>query len=83
MVEALRPKRSSPYPFWFLLPAAVIYGVLFIVPTATSFWSSLSRWDLTTAEFIGLENFRQFFSEPFLVQGLINTLIHSLSIGAP
>ena len=29
-------------------------------------------------EFIGLENFRQFFSEPFLLQGLVNTLIYAV-----
>jgi len=77
MVEAIKPKRKSPYPLWFFLPAAVIYGVFFLLPTATSFWYSLTRWDLMTAEFIGLENFHQFFSEPFLVQGLINTLIYA------
>ncbi|OBZ96594.1 ABC transporter [Pararhizobium polonicum] len=74
-----RPRsQKSPYPLWFFLPAAVIYGVFFLAPTATSFWYSLTRWDLTTAEFIGLENFRQFFSEPFLVQGLVNTLIYAV-----
>lgn len=70
--------QKSPYPLWFFLPAAIIYGVFFLAPTATSFWYSLTRWDLTTAEFIGLENFRQFFSEPFLVQGLVNTLIYAV-----
>lgn len=79
MVQTRRPARKSPYPLWFFLPAAVIYTVLFLVPTVTSFWYSLTRWDLTTAEFIGLENFRQFFSEPFLVQGLINTLIYAVT----
>lgn len=70
--------RKSPYPQWFFLPAAVIFTVLFLVPTATSFWYCLTRWDLLTAEYIGLENFRQFFSEPFLVQGLVNTLIYAV-----
>jgi raffinose/stachyose/melibiose transport system permease protein len=70
--------RKSPYPLWFFLPAAAIYGVLFLVPTMASFWFALTRWDLATAQFIGLENFRQFFSEPFLVQGLVNTLIYAV-----
>ncbi len=71
--------RSSPYPYWFFLPAAIIFGVLFIMPTLASFWFSLTRWDLTTAEYIGLDNFRQFFKEPFLVQGLGNTLIYAVA----
>jgi raffinose/stachyose/melibiose transport system permease protein len=60
------------------MPAAVIYTALFLVPTLASFWFSLTRWDLFSATYIGLENFRQFFSEPFLVQGLVNTLIYAV-----
>jgi raffinose/stachyose/melibiose transport system permease protein len=72
-------KRPSPYPYWFVAPAALVFAVLFILPTLASVWFSLTRWDLTTAEFIGLDNFRQFFSEPFLVQGLGNTLIYAVA----
>ena len=69
---------KSPYPYWFVLPAAVVFSVLFLVPTLASFWFSLTRWDLFSAQFIGLENYRQFFREPFLVQGLVNTLIYAV-----
>ncbi|MBB4252611.1 carbohydrate ABC transporter permease [Rhizobium sp. BK008] len=79
MTETRRRSRKSPYPLWFFIPAAVIYGVLFLFPTISSLWFSLTRWDLSTAEFIGLENFRQFFSEPFLVKGLVNTLIYAVT----
>lgn len=72
-------KRKSPYPYWFVLPAGVVFTVLFLVPTVASFWFSMTRWDLYTAEFIGLENYRQFFKEPFLIQGLINTLIYAIA----
>ncbi|QTG16975.1 sugar ABC transporter permease (plasmid) [Agrobacterium tumefaciens] len=78
MIQSHPHSRKSPYPFWFFLPAALIYSVFFLVPTITSLWYSLTRWDLVTAQFIGLENFRQFFSEPFLVRGLINTLIYAI-----
>jgi raffinose/stachyose/melibiose transport system permease protein len=71
-------RRPSPYPYWFVLPAAVVFTVLFLVPTVASFWFSLTRWDLFQAEFIGLDNYRQFFKEPFLVQGTINTLIYAV-----
>ncbi len=74
------PRRAAvrtPYPTWFYLPAAVIYAVLFLFPTIASLFFSLTRWTLSDATFIGLDNFRQFFSEPFLVQGLVNTLIYA------
>ncbi|CDI12196.1 Permease component of ABC-type sugar transporter (plasmid) [Agrobacterium pusense] len=76
-MEALMKKRNSAYPYWFVLPGAVIFTVLFLAPTAASFWFAFTRWDLYTAQFIGLDNFVQFFKEPFLVQGLWNTLIYA------
>jgi raffinose/stachyose/melibiose transport system permease protein len=71
-------KRKSTYPYWFVLPAAVVFTVLFLVPTIASFWFSMTRWDLYTADFIGLDNYRQFFKEPFLIQGLVNTLTYAV-----
>jgi len=74
-----RPRGSrSPYPLWFLLPAAVVYAVLFLLPTFASFYYSLTRWSLFSAEFIGLENFADFFSEPQLVKSLANTLVYAV-----
>lgn len=75
-------RRASPYPYWFVLPAAVVFVTLFLVPTVASLWFSLTRWDLTTAQFIGWDNYRQFFKEPFLIQGLINTLIYAVLTSA-
>ena len=71
-------RKRSPYPFWFCLPAAVIFLVFFMVPTFSSFFFSLTRWDLSTWEFIGLDNFVNFFQEPALVIGLKNTLIYAV-----
>lgn len=76
-IPARRPARRSPYPTWFFLPAAIIYAVLFLAPTLASLFFSLTRWTLFNWTFIGLGNFVQFFKEPFLVQGLINTLIYA------
>ena len=71
-------RRRSAYPSWFYLPAAIIYAALFLAPTVASLFFSLTRWTLFDATFIGLDNFAQFFREPFLVQGLINTLIYAV-----
>jgi raffinose/stachyose/melibiose transport system permease protein len=66
------------YPYWFYLPAAIIYGVLFLLPTFASFYFSLTRWSLFETEFIGFENFVAFFQEAALVKGLTNTLIYGV-----
>jgi len=73
-----RRRRRSPYPSWFYLPAAAIYLVLFIAPTFSSFYFSLTRWSLFDQEFIGFDNFVRFFQEPALVSGLRNTLIYAV-----
>jgi raffinose/stachyose/melibiose transport system permease protein len=73
----------SPYPLWFLLPAVLIYAVLFLAPTFSSFYFSLTRWSLFKVDFIGLENFQSFFTQPYLYQSLIHTLIYAaLTSGA-
>lgn len=74
-IKKPRKKSGSPYPLWFFLPAGVIYGVLFLVPTIASFYFSLTRWNLFNSTFIGFENFLSFVQEPFLLKGLINTVI--------
>jgi raffinose/stachyose/melibiose transport system permease protein len=77
-VSGSRTKAKSSYPYWFYLPAALVYTVLFLVPTITSFYFSLTRWTLFDMEFIGMENFVEFFEEPALVTGLKNTLIYGV-----
>jgi raffinose/stachyose/melibiose transport system permease protein len=75
-MAARRRFASQSYPTWFFIPAAIIFGVLFLVPTLASFFFSLTRWTLSDVNYIGFDNFRQFFKEPFLVKGMINTLIY-------
>jgi ABC-type sugar transport systems, permease components len=72
---AARPRRRSAYPYWFLLPAAAVFLVLFILPTVASFYFSLTYWDPFEARFAGWDNYVQFFSEPYLVSGTVNTLV--------
>ena len=73
-----RRRWKSPYPYWFYLPAGVIFFVFFILPTFSSFFFSLTRWTLFEYEFIGLDNYVAFFQEPALVIGLNNTLIYAV-----
>jgi len=74
----LQHVASSAYPHWFYLPAGIIFGLIFLVPTALSFYYSLTRWTLFTTEFIGLDNFFQFFREPALTSGARNTIVYAV-----
>ncbi|WP_425246314.1 carbohydrate ABC transporter permease [Streptomyces sp. NEAU-NA10] len=71
-------RTRSAYPAWFYLPAAVIYGTLFLVPTFASFYFSLTRWTIFKSTFIGLDNFTEFFQEPALVKGFVNTFLYAV-----
>lgn len=79
----VRELLSGMYPGWFYIPAGVVFFVLFILPTFASFYFSLTRWTLFDVEFIGLDNFVQFFKEPMLIGSFKNTLIYAfLTSGA-
>ncbi|GGF99184.1 ABC transporter permease [Paenibacillus abyssi] len=62
----------------FLLPAAIIYFVFFLLPTVLSFFFSMTRWTLTDWDFIGFDNYITFFSETALSIGFRNTLIFAV-----
>src|SRR5512139_3137473 len=66
------------YPNWFYLPAALVFGVFFVVPTALAFYFSLTRWSLFDATFIGLQNYATFLGDPMLMAGLRNTMIYAV-----
>ncbi|GAB4580165.1 MAG: sugar ABC transporter permease [Anaerolineales bacterium] len=66
------------YPNWFYLPAAIVFGVFFIVPTLMAFYFSLTRWSLFDAVFIGLDNYEAFLNDPQLLSGLRNTIIYAV-----
>ena len=81
VVVSAPPRRrrgvASAYSYWFYIPAGVIFFTLFLLPTVSSFYYSLTRWTLFDSTFIGLDNFKQFFQEPQLTKGLTNTLIYA------
>lgn len=70
------------YPLWFYIPSSVLYVVLFGVPTFASFYFSLTRWTLFDVEFIGFANYVQFFTEPMLMQGFVNTFVYGFLTSA-
>jgi len=66
------------YSYTFLLPAAIVYLVIFILPTVMSFFFSMTRWTLFDWEFTGFQNFITFFQEDSLTIGFKNTFIYAV-----
>ena len=79
MRSATRPRLvQQTYPHWFYLPAALVFGIFFLIPTALAFYFSLTRWSLFDATFIGLDNYATFLSDAQLLSGLRNTIIYAV-----
>jgi raffinose/stachyose/melibiose transport system permease protein len=74
-----RRTRARTYPHWFYVPAAAVFGLMFVAPTAISLFYAFTRWTLFEWEWIGLDNFRQFFREPALTNGLRNTIVYAVT----
>ena len=74
--------QKRMYPMTFLIPVVVVYGLFFLVPTVVSFFFAFTRWDLINWEWIGLENFRMFFTTRALNIGFRNTLIYGFLTSA-
>lgn len=61
----------------FALPAFFIFFVFFMVPVILGFGYSFTNWNqyLTEIEYIGLENFKQIFTDKISTLALKNTLL--------
>jgi raffinose/stachyose/melibiose transport system permease protein len=74
-----KPRRQrTAYPYALYLPAAIVYVVIFLVPTVMAFYFALTRWTLFDSTFVGLQNFKDFFAEQSLRIGFQNTIVYAV-----
>ncbi len=71
--------KKKIYPIYFLVPALAIFGIFFLLPMVSSLFYSLTVWDFKSFRFIGLGNFKMFFTEKSLNISVKNTLIYAFS----
>jgi len=70
--------KKKIYSNTFLLPTLVIFSLFFLIPLIISLYFSLTVWDFQSFRFVGLDNFKMFFSERSLNIGIRNTLIYAI-----
>lgn len=70
--------KRKIYSNWFFVPAMIIFTVFFIAPLIMGFYFSLTVWDFNGATFVGLDNYKMFFSERSLNISIKNTLIYAV-----
>ena len=78
IMPKINKKIRSPYSYWFYALPGTIFTLFFLLPTIAAFYFSLTRWTLIDATFIGLDNFREFFTDPALLRGFFDTFIYAI-----
>lgn len=71
--------KAQKYSVWYILPALTVFTVLFIIPMIISVFFSMTVWSFADFRFVGLQNYKMFFEDSQLLQGLGNTLIYAFS----
>lgn len=72
----VRRERAKIY-FPFLLPALLVYTLLFVAPSVLTFWYSFTKWQGlgTRPRYTGLRNYRAMLSNPVFTTAFRNTLL--------
>ncbi|WP_299744374.1 carbohydrate ABC transporter permease [uncultured Rossellomorea sp.] len=74
--------RNHPLtPFLFLIPGVIILGAFIFYPMLNAIWLSFTNYNIVTeAEFIGLENYKELFSDALFWKVLGQTLLYLLIV---
>lgn len=74
--------RKQTHPRTFLIPAFVVIGIFFFVPTIYNFVYAFTDWSSFKSEInaVGFDNFRSLLSSGTLVSALRITLIYALLV---
>lgn len=76
----LRGTRTPPW--WFALPAMVLFAFVVLVPSARGVYYAITDWDGLDPNYsvIGLENFGAMFDDPDALQAIWHTLLIAVAI---
>jgi raffinose/stachyose/melibiose transport system permease protein len=74
--------QKKMYPVWFVLPALLMFLVLYVYPTVSGFYYSLTDWSpyKDQIRFIGFEQYRDLFKTKSLYLAMKHTLIYAFIV---
>ncbi|WP_127901479.1 carbohydrate ABC transporter permease [Solirhodobacter olei] len=76
MTDFWRRNRSWLWPVIFILPAAVLFGVVIVWSSVQTLWISLHSWDgMGPMKWVGLGNYVELFQDPQFYVSLTNNVI--------
>lgn len=75
-------RKPSRAPWWFLVPALVLYGFVVLIPSGRGFYYAFTDWDGLSPDFdlVGLQNFVDMFSDADALAAIWHTLLIAVAI---
>jgi len=73
-------KTQSNYPYYFILPAFLVYLLAYITPTVMGFILSFTDWNAysSTINFIGIVQFQRVFADEVVWTSFKNTIFYAI-----
>ena len=77
-----RRRLSNSPPWWFALPAMVLFAFVVLIPSARGVYYAFTDWDGLDPgySFVGLDNFVAMFRDPDALQAIWHTLLIAVAI---
>ncbi|MFI6681587.1 carbohydrate ABC transporter permease [Kribbella sp. NPDC050470] len=74
-------RRTAP-PWWFALPAMVLFAFVVLIPSARGVYYAFTDWNGLDPDFafVGLDNFAELWRDPDARQAVWHTLVIAVSI---
>ncbi|MBO3744284.1 carbohydrate ABC transporter permease [Actinoplanes flavus] len=82
MATDLRTRRPAAPPWWFTVPALLLFAFVVLVPSARGVYYAFTDWDGLDPDlaFIGLDNFTAMAGDPDALQAIRHTLVIAVTI---
>ncbi|MEG0639491.1 MAG: sugar ABC transporter permease [Clostridia bacterium] len=68
-------RRETTASYLFLLPFLLFFSLFVIVPMAMCLFTSFFNYTMSDFTFVGLQNFKELFTDPIFLRSLKNTLL--------
>ena len=72
---------KSPYPYSLVIPAFLVYAILYVIPAASGFLLSffnIKTFKISTFIFAGIENYATVLRNPYFSVAIKNTLLFAI-----
>ncbi|WP_448517613.1 carbohydrate ABC transporter permease [Pseudothermotoga sp.] len=79
-MNLLKGIYKERYGYFFLLPHFVLFLIFFLIPVGSGVYLSLFDYNVFSKTFIGLENYREIFSDWLFRKALVNTFIYTFGV---